>query len=81
MRENKVGAIVIKSFVLLVVLGMAYQAMAQEARTPYPKMAPTDQYLMADREAEIALARTAAPDSISRDAECWCLGVMVSKPR
>jgi len=74
MRENKVGAIVIKSFVLLVVLGMAYQAMAQEARTPYPKMAPTDQYLMADREAEIALARTAAPDSISRDAEVLVLG-------
>ena len=71
MRENK---IVIKSFVLLVVLGMAYQAMAQEARTPYPKMAPTDQYLMADREAEIALARTAAPDSISRDAEVLVLG-------
>jgi len=39
------------------VLGMAYQAMAQDAATPYPNMAPIDQYLMADRDAEIALAR------------------------
>lgn len=68
MRKNKTGRIVIKSFALLVVLGMARQAIAQDARTPYPKMAPIDEYLMADREAEIALARSAAPDSISRDA-------------
>jgi hypothetical protein len=34
---------------------------------PYPKMAPVDQYLM-ERSAEIQLARSAAPDSISRDA-------------
>jgi hypothetical protein len=31
-------------------------------------MAPLDQYLMADRNAEIALARSAAPTSISGDA-------------
>ena len=74
MREKKAAAIIIKSFVLLVVLGMAHHAMAQDAKTPYPKMAPIDQYLMADREAEIALARTAAPDSISRDAEVLVLG-------
>jgi len=34
---------------------------------PYPKMAPVDQYLM-EKNAEIELARSAAPDSISRDA-------------
>ena len=34
---------------------------------PYPKMAPVDQYLM-EENAEIQLARSAAPDSISRDA-------------
>lgn len=34
---------------------------------PYPKMAPIDQYLM-EENAEIQLARSAAPDSISRDA-------------
>ena len=74
MPKNKVGAIIIKSFALLLVLGIAHQAMAQEARTPYPKMAPIDQYLVADREAEIALARSAAPDSISRDATILVLG-------
>jgi hypothetical protein len=69
MPENKVGAIVIKSFALLVVLGTVHPTMAQDAKTPYPKMAPIEQYLMADQGAEIALARSAAPESISRDAE------------
>ncbi len=40
---------------------------------PYPKMAPVDQYLM-EKNAEIQLARSAAPDSISRDAEVLILG-------
>jgi hypothetical protein len=76
MRKKKV--IAIKSFVLLVVLGaayqtMGYQAMAQDAATAYPKMAPIEQYLM-DRSAEIALARSAAPESISQDAEVLVLG-------
>src|SRR5215471_4872001 len=78
MRQKKVSAIAIKSFALLVllgivVLGTGYQAMAQNAKTPYPNMAPIEQYLM-DRTAEIALARSAAPKSISRDAEVLVLG-------
>lgn len=73
MRQKKAGAIAIRSFALLVVLGTAYQAMSQDAQTPYPKMAPIGQYLM-DRTAEIALARSAAPESISRDAEVLVLG-------
>ena len=73
MRKKKVGAIGIKSLALLVVLGTAYQTMAQDATTSYPKMAPIEQYLM-DRTAEIALARSAAPESISRDAEVLVLG-------
>ncbi|HEX3188107.1 MAG TPA: hypothetical protein VHQ94_25140 [Pyrinomonadaceae bacterium] len=59
---------------LFVVLASAHRAMPQDAATPYPNMAPVDQYLMADRGAEIALARTAAPASISRDAEVLVLG-------
>jgi len=47
--------------------------MAQDAATAYPKMAPIDQYLMADQNAEIVLARSAAPESISRDAEVQVL--------
>src|SRR6202166_19669 len=74
MRENKVGAIAVKSFALLIVLGTAYQVMAQDAKTSYPSMAPIDQYLMTDRDAETALARSAAPESISRDAEVLILG-------
>src|SRR6202051_2350151 len=67
MRKQKVGAIAIESFALLVVFGTAYQAMAQDAKQPDATMAPVEQYLM-DREAEIALARSAAPDAISHDA-------------
>jgi hypothetical protein len=35
---------------------------------PYPTMAPLEQYLIADRDAEIALARTAAPPAVSNEA-------------
>src|SRR5580658_6820111 len=77
--RKKISAIAIKSFALLVVLGTAYlgtlnQAMAQAVATTYTKMAPIDQYLMTDQAAEIALARSAAPESISRDAEVLVLG-------
>jgi hypothetical protein len=82
--HKKISAIAIKSFALLLVLGALYvgtanQAMAQAATTPtattpYAKMAPIDQYLMTDQSAEIALARSAAPDSIARDAEVQVLG-------
>jgi len=46
---------------------------AQDTKSPYPLMAPIEQYRM-PRDAEIALARTAAPASISRDAEILVLG-------
>ena len=41
--------------------------------TPYPSMAPLDQYLIADRNAEIALAKSAAPTSVANDAEVMVL--------
>src|SRR5712692_10435179 len=41
---------------------------------PYPAMAPLEQYLMTDQQSEIALARTAAPASISDEAEVMVLG-------
>ncbi len=77
--HKKTCAIVIMSFALLAVFGAANRAVAQAATTPpasapYSKMAPIEQYLMTDRDAEIALARTAAPDSISRDADVMVLG-------
>ncbi|HEX6495819.1 MAG TPA: hypothetical protein VF018_10070 [Acidobacteriaceae bacterium] len=57
----------------LVVLAAAWQAQAEDAKTPYPEMAPLHQYLIADRDAEIALARSAAPKSISDQAEILVL--------
>src|SRR3984957_8886857 len=76
---KKIGAVAIKSFALLLVLGTAYQAVAQAAATSsttptYAKMAPIDQYLMTDQSAEIALARIAALHSIAHDAEGQVLG-------
>jgi hypothetical protein len=47
---------------------------SQEAKTKYPHMAPFEEYLIADRNAEIALARSAAPESISKDATVLVLG-------
>jgi hypothetical protein len=71
---KKNSVIAIKSFAVLAALVMASRAIAQGAATTYAKMAPVEQYLMADRDAEIALARTAAPESVSRDAEVLVLG-------
>ena len=60
---------------VLVVLGTVPSATAQDAAKTYTKMAPVEQYLMTDRAAEIALARTAAPESIARDAEVLVLAL------
>ena len=57
---------------LFVMLGIR-QLQAQDVKTQYPRMAPIEQYLM-DRNAEIALARSAAPEAISRDASVLVLG-------
>jgi hypothetical protein len=57
---------------ILLLVGLA-QAQEQKPRT-YPAMAPVDQYLIADAQDEIALARSAAPPSISQDAEVLVLG-------
>jgi len=48
-------------------------AQAQLEKTPYPAMAPLDRYLIPDKDAEIALARSAAPPSISNGAEVMVL--------
>src|SRR5208282_3441674 len=59
---------------LVLVIGIGFlvpKAAAQSDR--YPKMAPVDQYLM-EKNAEILLTRSAAPDSISSDATILVLG-------
>jgi hypothetical protein len=59
---------------LLLALCAVIPARAQDPKDPYPAMAPIDQYLMSDRSAEIALARSAAPEALSRDATVLVLG-------
>jgi hypothetical protein len=62
-----------RNLALLAVLCAASRMQAQDAKQPYPRMAPIEQYRM-DRDAEVALARTAAPASISKDAEVLVMG-------
>jgi hypothetical protein len=73
--RNIAKAISFAAALLLTALASApLPARSQEAAAPYSKMAPVDQYLMTDRTAEIAMARSAAPPSISADAEVMVLG-------
>lgn len=61
------------TFALLIVPCANSQTRAQDAEAPYRNAAPIDQYLM-ERNAEIDLARSAAPKSISGDADVLVLG-------
>src|SRR5271169_4943410 len=74
MMQRLLGTIALRNVAMcFVVLGSTWQAQAQNAATPYPSMAPLEQYLM-EPSAEIALAKSAAPESISGDAEVMVLG-------
>jgi hypothetical protein len=73
MNRKTLRTMALPSLALVAALGAARQVQAQDAKGPYPSMATLDQYLM-ERNAEIALARTAAPEYISRDAEVMVLG-------
>jgi hypothetical protein len=71
-RLQKSVTILVFVFLALVVLpDTAREARAQE--NPYPVMAPLEQYLMS-KDAEIGLARSAAPASIADDATVMVLG-------
>ena len=60
---------------LFLLVGLSGMAVAQEKAAPsYPAMAPIEQYRIGDSQAEVALARTAAPPSISAHAEVLVLG-------
>jgi hypothetical protein len=47
---------------------------AADKPSPYPSMAPIERYLSADQKSEIALARSAAPNSIADNATIFTLG-------
>jgi hypothetical protein len=74
MKREIVKMITVTIFGLALGAITVRHAQAQDAKNPYPGMAPVDEYLMPDRNAEIALARTAAPPSISKDATVMVLG-------
>lgn len=67
MTRNQIRITLLSGFTLVAALIASRPVAAQDAKQPYPNMAPIEQYLM-DRDAEIALARSAAPDAISHDA-------------
>jgi hypothetical protein len=72
--NRKIGkTITLGGFTLVLLMSALWRMEAQGAKTPYPTMAPIDQYLT-QPNAEIALARTAAPKAISADATVMVLG-------
>jgi hypothetical protein len=58
----KVGKAVFETTAVLAVLCVACAGVAQDRSGSYPGMASLDKYLMTDRNAEITLAQSAAPD-------------------
>jgi len=66
--------ILFAALLVAVSAGASSAVRSQESAASYPHMAPIDQYLMTDRNAEIAMAPSAAPPSISADAEVLVLG-------
>ncbi len=74
MNRRRLAMVASLSFALILGLIAMKQGEAQAPKTAYSIMAPLDQYLMADRNAEIALARSAAPEAISREAKILVLG-------
>jgi hypothetical protein len=70
MEWKRCGAIA----ALVIATGAGLQAQAQNVQRRYPRMAPVHAYLMANRTAEVALARSAAPPAISSRAEVMVLG-------
>jgi hypothetical protein len=74
MFRTVVEAIGFSAPALIFVLAAIGTAGAQDIKAQYPAMAPLEQYRIANLPDEIALARSAAPASISTDARVLVLG-------
>jgi hypothetical protein len=72
-RNRLTQTIAFGTFALVILMVTAWQGRAEDIGASYLKMAPIEQYRM-KRNGEIALARSAAPDSISREADVMVLG-------
>jgi hypothetical protein len=74
MNQKTIQAFALATITLVAVLCAVRPGRAQDAKNPFPtSMVPVDQYLM-ERNAEIDLARSAAPPSIAKDATVMVLG-------
>jgi hypothetical protein len=73
MQRNTITPLVLTFLVQILLSGATRHAQAQADMAPYPAMSPPSQYLMPDEHSEIALARSAAPASISDGAEVLVL--------
>jgi hypothetical protein len=74
MQKKTISLIALTYLMQGVLSGAGGQEVAKPKKDPYPAMAPLDQYLSPDQNSEIALARSAAPASISDSAEVMVLG-------
>lgn len=72
MRTERPGKTSLHFALLAAILVAACQG--DSISEQYSRMAPVEQYLIADSGAEIALARSAAPQSIAQDASVLILG-------
>ena len=73
MPKTNLKIIALAFAVQIVVAAATQPALAQAPATPYPAMAPLTEYLLPSLDSEIALARSAAPKSISDAAEVMVL--------
>ena len=68
------GALALVCVAVGLTLTLTSRHRSENRSTTYPSMASIEQYLMPDHNAEIALARSAAPSAISSDAKILVLG-------
>ena len=74
MANRMVGTIVSGVVCGVALLGAGGIGWGQGSKAPYPAMAPIEQYRVASVAEEVALARSAANEAVSRDAEVMVLG-------
>jgi hypothetical protein len=72
---QEIGTLIgVGCLVVIVAAGVSMGAFAQDQKAAYPAMATLNDYLSPDKDFEIALARSAAPASISGGATIMTLG-------
>ena len=73
MGQKEFAILSTQALLLAIAFSLPAPAPARDGQSSYPAMEPLAQYLMADQNAEVTLARSAAPASISDDAAVMVL--------